>query len=551
MAGVPGHGRIQPLNESPDTPAIFAPLWRRKWLILAVALLAAAGTYLYYKRAAPVFQANTQIYLGAGAEEQVGGERKSTLPDISAQTAIINSIVVEGVRRRLRSEHNIAAARGTVRTKPTEKGGLFITITTEAHKPKAAAILANDVAQEYILRQREGHQRGIRTAIEIARRQLRRIELSNAAVPQGKGRTGLSASSVLQEATLNSKINQLEATLATTGAQQLRPAKPDFSKQIAPTPKKSALFGFVIALLLASVAAYVLERLDRRLRSLERIETIFGVPVLAAMPAVRRPIVLREGRPRPSRQLLEPLRRLHNALLLAEPLGRDGAGCPRAILFISPESGDGKSTVVADLALVRSDAGERVAVVEANLRRPVMTRFLNVGGSVGLADVLTGAQTLDEAMQSVHASRSADAEQSGQSAGGVATVVESRSLGSLLLLASGPEVSNPPALLASGAMAELVRGMAGDYDAVLLDAPSPLGVSDAMPLLPIVEGIVIVARVGHTREAAAQKLVQLLSRVASAPVLGVVVNCVTQRDLERYGFAARSAWLGRRKLSRR
>src|SRR3984893_4329631 len=190
MAGVPGHGWIQPMNQSSDTPAIFAPLWRRRWLILAVALLAALGTYAYYKRAARVFQASTQIYLGAGAEEQGGGEKRSSLPDVAAQTAIINTIIVEKVRKRLRSEHNLAAARGIVRTKATEKGGQFLTVTTEAHMPKAAATLANAVAQDYIQRQRATHQRGITTSIAIARRQLRRIELSNAAAPKDKGHSG-------------------------------------------------------------------------------------------------------------------------------------------------------------------------------------------------------------------------------------------------------------------------------------------------------------------------------------------------------------------------
>jgi tyrosine-protein kinase len=535
-----------PMNESPDAPAIFAPLWRRKWLILGVAVLAAFGTYLYYKRSAKVFQANTQLYLGAGVEELPGGEKKSSAPDVTTQNAIINSIVVESVRKRLRGEHNQAAARGTVRTKPTEKGGLFITITTEAHKPRAAATLANAVAQAYIQRQRENHQRGILTSIAIARRQLRRIELASAATPKGAKRAaGPSASSVLQEATLNSKINQLEAQLASSGAQQLKPAKPGNTKLVAPKPKRSAIFGFVIGLLLASVAAYLLERLDRRLRSLDRVEPVLGAPILAALPAARRPIVLREGRPSPSRFLLEPLRRLHTTLKLTEPVGQVRAGSPRVVLFISPDAGDGKSTLIANLALVQRDAGERVVVVEANLRRPVMDRLLNVTGSVGLADVLTGDQTPSEAMQTVQGARAASSEQPGGSDAGVATVVRSRSLGSLSLLASGNAVANPPALLAGAAMVDLLRGLADEYDSVLIDVPSPLEVSDAMPLLPLVDAIVMVARIGHTRETSAHKLVQLLTRVSSAPVLGVAVNCASQRDLQRYGFAAPRARTGR------
>jgi Mrp family chromosome partitioning ATPase/capsular polysaccharide biosynthesis protein len=521
-------------------------------MILAIAVLVAAGTYFYYKRATRVFQASTQIYLGAGAEELPGGERKSAAPNATTQLAIINSIVIETVRARLRREGNRQAAHGTIRAKAAEKGGQFIVITTEAHKPRAAATLANAVAQGYIQRQRATHRRVVNTSIEITRRQLRRIELSSAsaAKPGSKSHSGPSAASVLQTATLSSKINQLEAQLNAGGAQQLKPARPNNTRQVAPTPRKNAEFGFVIGLLLASIAAYVLGRLDRRLRSLASVESVLRAPILTALPMARNPIVRREGQPAVSRQLLEPMRRLQTTLRLTEPVGGSENGRPRSILFISPDAGDGKSTLVANLALVQRDSGDRVAVVEANLRRPVLSAFLDAVGSYGLTDVLTGAQTVDDAMQAVSTARSAVPHDVDGRAGGVATMVESSNVGSLSLLASGAQIANPPALLAGAQMAQLLRSLAVDHDSVLVDAPSPLEFSDAMPLMPVVDGIVLVARIGHTREASAHKLVELLAQVACAPVLGVVVNCVSRRDLERYGFSVIKTRPGRRKLIR-
>src|SRR3977135_3727330 len=108
------------MNDTTNPPAIFAPLWKRKWLILAVGILVAGATYFYYKRATPVYQATTQIYLGAGSEEQAPGEKgsaKTLSVNAGNQAAIINSIVVEGVRQRLRNEHGLAAANGVVRAK--------------------------------------------------------------------------------------------------------------------------------------------------------------------------------------------------------------------------------------------------------------------------------------------------------------------------------------------------------------------------------------------------------------------------------------------------
>ncbi|HYB24629.1 MAG TPA: hypothetical protein VED41_12575, partial [Solirubrobacteraceae bacterium] len=164
-------------------------------------------------------------------------------------------------------------------------------------------------------------------------------------------------------------------------------------------------------------------------------------------------------------------------------------------------------------------------------------RLLGVQDAQGLAAVLAGTLAREEAMLRVAPAPGAGAvDADTQAAGATSTVVQAQA-GSLFLLAAGGSVANPPALLASEAMTGLVRALAADFDYVLIDAPSPLEVSDVMPLLNLVDGIVAVARVGHTREASAQRLVQLLAGSANAPVLGVVANCVARKDSERYGFS--------------
>jgi Mrp family chromosome partitioning ATPase len=574
------------MNETTDAIAIFAPLWRRKWLILLVGIVVGAASYLYYRHAQRVFQATTQIYLGASAEEQAPGEKtngKSPANNVANQAQIINSIIVEKVHQQLRREGKSNVYRGSkVRAKATEKSE-FMTITTEAHTATGAALIANLTAQDYVRRQHAAHARSIEKAIAISRRQLRRIEASTVSKPStkapaeakaGEGSTGKageaktgeakggtakatetnaaaapSTASILQAANLSSKINQLEASLAVTGAQQIKPAKPATTVQLAPKPRKNAIFGFVIGLVLAAIAAYVLSRFDRRLRSLVGIEAMFGSQTLAGLPKVRRPIVYRDGRPSPSRFLLEPLRRLHTGFALGgvpqAPSNGQGAehARPRVILFTSADAGDGKSTLVADLALVQRDANQRVAIVEANFRRPVQAKLLGLDGAQGLAEVLVGSLALTDALQRVHYDEppmpaySAPPVPPPVGQAGVATMVEARA-GSLALLAGGGAVTNPPALLGNGAMSGLLRSLSDEYDYVLVDAPSPLEVSDVMPLLALVDGIVIVARAGHTREASARRLVELLSRTASAPVLGVAANCVSRKEIERFGFAA-------------
>ncbi len=406
------------------------------------------------------------------------------------QAQIINSIIVEKVHQQLRREGKAGVYRGSkVRAKATEKSE-FMTITTEAHTATGAALIANLTAQDYVRRQHAAHARSIEKAIAISRRQLRRIEASTVSKPStksapaetkagesstgkaGEAKTGEakggttkasetnaaaapSTASILQAANLSSKINQLEASLAVTGAQQIKPAKPASTVQLAPKPRKNAIFGFVIGLVLAAIAAYVLSRFDRRLRTLVGIEAMFGSQTLAGLPKVRRPIVYRDGRPSPSRFLLEPLRRLHTGFALGgvpQVLNNGQAAQharPRVILFTSADAGDGKSTLVADLALVQRDANQRVAIVEANFRRPVQAKLLGLDGAQGLAEVLVGSLPLSDALQRVHYDEppmpaySAPPVPPPMGQAGVATMVEARAGSLALLPAAAPSPTRP------------------------------------------------------------------------------------------------------------
>jgi len=559
------------MNQTTDASAMFAPIWRRKWLILVVGILVAVGTYLYYRHEArPDYQATTQVYLGAGAEEQtqigttgVATTKKSSALEPTAQATLINSSIIKAaVKEQLHKLHKTKAVRtalaGKTKAKATEKSE-FITITAEAHNAHGVALLANLTAETYVKRQNRKYQRAVEASISLTRRQLRRIE-SSTALRSSEAKSSKSSSAkssapsaaeTLQATNLSSKINELEADLGIVSVRQLNPVKPRGVVTISSTPTKNAIFGFAVGLLLASLLVYGLARLDHRLRTLAEIEAAFETEILTALRAVRRPIVYEDGQPRPSRTLRDPFQRLHTALRVGNVNRPDGHGQPRTILFVSADAGDGQSTVVADLALVQRDAGETVAVVEADLRRPVLSKLLAVNGRVGLADVLEGRLSAREAIQGVGAlppvggSGELDA-----AAGATATVVEAPATGSASLLSAGTEAANPAALLASAAMGELLHALAAEYDHVLIDASGPLEVSDVMPLLRVVDGIIIVARIGQTREISARRLVQLLARTPSAPVLGVVANGASQSDIEKYGFSTYSARGWRRRLSR-
>ena len=427
--------------------------------------------------------------------------------------------------------------------------GEFIQLSAEARTAAAVAEVANAYAQTYIKRHQANYERAVRSAIATTKTQIARIERAELAAKSKSGKGGgNSSASTLQTAALETRLNQLEGDLGVKGVEQVSVARPAKAELVGPKPKQNAIFGFVIGIVLASIAAFMMGQFNRRVRSLGDVESIFGLPVLAAVPQSRTPIVRRDAQVRPSKLLSEPLWRLHSSIHLGvqsegSPLGH----APKAILFLSAEPGDGKSTIAAGLALVQRDAGERTMLVEADFRRPTQARLLDLGAQngQGLAAVLSGHQLPSAAMERVRAAADSNGASAGRGQGGTATAVIAPPGGSVTVLRGGPQVANPPALLGRPEMGELLQTLGRDFDNVLVDAPPPLQVSDVMPLLPAVDGIVIVARIDHTRESSARRLIQLLGRTPSAPILGVVANAVKSRDMQKYGYSSGSgkrAW---------
>src|SRR5271155_5762546 len=121
------------MNETTDAAAIFKPLWKHKWLILAVGILVATLTYVYYKHRTPVYLATTQLYLGSAAEERplnnTLGKTTLSSTEVTNQVALIQSSVVsEAVHKQLLAEHDHIALRGKAHAK-SAAGSDFVTIT--------------------------------------------------------------------------------------------------------------------------------------------------------------------------------------------------------------------------------------------------------------------------------------------------------------------------------------------------------------------------------------------------------------------------------------
>jgi Mrp family chromosome partitioning ATPase len=285
---------------------------------------------------------------------------------------------------------------------------------------------------------------------------------------------------------------------------------------------------------LALILVFILERADRRLRRVEDVESAFEFPLLAVVPHSRKPLSSDDGNvvvPGPFAESFRSLRMNLRLSRIDRPL--------RTILVTSGVSGEGKSTVVRNLALSYEEAGVRVAAVEADLRRPSLADAFAVDKTPGLTDVVAGASPLEAAVQQVALKQPDDVESDvgvGLAEHDRATLTavdpsRNGSAGALAVLTSGPKPPDPPAILASARARSVVAELLEAYDLVLIDSPPLLVVSDALGLIPSVDGVVLVTRIGMTTRDAASRVLSLLARVPDVPILGVVANDLAARRL--------------------
>lgn len=202
----------------------------------------------------------------------------------------------------------------------------------------------------------------------------------------------------------------------------------------------------------------------------------------------------------------------------------------KVFVLTSSVPGEGKSTTAVNLAVTLAQAGERVAMVECDLRRPLIAARLNLDGAVGTTSVLIGKIDAADAMQSYGDT-------------------------GLDVLTCGPIPPNPSELLQSHAMEKLIDELRSRYDVVLLDAPPLLPVTDAALLATRADGAVVVVRHGKTTRDQLGHAVERLSSVG-AKTLGVVINLTPAKKTGGYGYgygygyepAEESTSKGRRKL---
>lgn len=263
---------------------------------------------------------------------------------------------------------------------------------------------------------------------------------------------------------------------------------------VTPRTELNLAIGLLLGLGVGIAQALLRDQLDRTYRSRDQLAGDTGFPVLAVVPhdrAARKDPILSEQQMHTRRA--ESFRHLRTSLRFI-----DAASPARVILVSSSAEEEGKSTTAANLAITLAVAGERVLLVDADLRRPSLERYLGIESGAGLTNALVDRTPLDQ-------------------------LVQSWPRYGLDILATGPLPPNPAELLGSDVMAEVLQSLRARYDVIVLDTPPLLPVTDAAVLSALADGVMLVVRYGSTRQDQVHQSLEGLGTIKSR-VLGTVLT---------------------------
>jgi succinoglycan biosynthesis transport protein ExoP len=422
---------------------------RRKWIVLAVTVLAFAAAAAFTALQAPKYEARTTIVVGQGGGIVQPQNANAIQPFSATMQELLKSSIV--ARTVIGSLHLALTPEQLLRK-------VSVSFNPESAALQVGVVDTSPARAEAIARKIGG---------AFSRIVALRLGKGQPAAPGVPATPGLTA--------------------VVWDPAHLVPGK------VSPKPVENLVIAVVLGLVLGLLAAFVRDYLDRSLRTVEEIEEAFAVPVIGQIATIRSD---REGarvfwdENGDFAESFRVLRANLQYLAVGRPL--------RTILVTSLAAGQGKTTVCANLSKALAHAGASVALLETDLRRPQLGNAFGVPAqSAGLTNVLVGRTSLLDAQRVVLPSL--------QSGGADDHYVS--------LLPSGPLPPNPSELLASPAMREVVGQLGSRFDFVVLDSPPILLVSDAVELAQMVDGIILVIRSDQATKDEARDLTGLVHRL--------------------------------------
>jgi succinoglycan biosynthesis transport protein ExoP len=491
-------------------------LWRRKYLIAAMILVTLGAAIFYTQRQTPLYQSSAQVLVAPISLPLQGQQSYASVNMASEQLVAASPEVAKLAQRELASD---GITPGVVSVESSLEDQTLIFAATSP-RPPAARQTADAYASAYLdnrsLQLQQDLQDGedsINAVIDDINEQIRRAE-SELAAAQASGDesratvlqlriTSLSEQLTTQQTSLNQILLAGSAPVGHVVAPAYLPSSPS-----SPDVQRNRLLGVLLGISLGVGLAFLLERLDQRVRLREDVETSTGAPLIAKIPSATMPkaglVILDE----PYAVASEAYRLLRARVLFST--SQIGSG---TIMVTSFQGREGKTTTAANLAAALAQAGKLTVLVSADLRRPSLVEFFGVERP-GLTDVLSNEVDL-------------------------LTALGPTEVQNLSVLGPGKHVDNPSELLGSEAMLGVMTRLADHADFVIVDAPPITGASDALTMASHLRHVLLVADARFAKRGTIKEAVLEL-RSVGAEVLGVVLTHVSPRDYPSYSYSAYS-----------
>jgi len=517
---VPEVGEAQGL----DVRRYLTALRRRRSLLVAT-VVGMVATVLVLSWTRPrVYEGEAHLLLQPRQTESLfssdGGDRDID-PDLAIATEIQilkGDPVQAAVREKLGPVPEVRASRVA--------DTFVVEVRARSRDPRRAASVADTYAETFVdLRRKQAAEdllaagRELTTKMSEVQAEIDQIDRRIAEAPPPQRDTVSSRMDSRrnaltdQLALFQQRLDELEvqAALASGGA-QIVARSPVPTSPVEPRPLRNAVVALFFSLLLGLTLVCLLEYLDDSVTNRDDLADVApGLPVLGEIPLVRGWAKKRCGLilsfDEEARAAAEAYRSLRTSVQML------GVERPyRTIQFTSSVSAEGKSTTVGNLGVVLARAGQRVVIVDCDLRSPRQHEFFEIDNAVGFTSVLASGVRLEDALRPVAA---ADRR--------------------LAVLPSGPIPPNPSEMLASKRTAELLYRLQEHFDVVLIDSPPVLPVTDAVALSTWVDAVVLVAAAGTTTRKPLRSAVDHLRQVG-APLVGVVLNQASLQLTYGYGY---------------
>jgi succinoglycan biosynthesis transport protein ExoP len=490
-------------TETPGLVRALKVLRERWWVVVLCPIFTMAVALAYVERQPKQYTATARLQFvsnslpsqvaGVPGEQQIDPEGVKATNVQLVTTPPVAALVARSLKLKITPTELLNDVSAS-----NPQNDYIVDVTATSQDPHLAASIANAFAEQYVVYSKAQNVGQLVSGEQLITRKTEELPPSDTV-----DRANLRG--LYQKLLLLQSVQTGNAHVVGTATEPTSPS--------SPKKKSTALIALIVGLLLGIGIAFVLNLIDRRVKSWEEFEELYGVPALASIPRLPR----RPRTPREVELTLEPFRILHNGLSLlphTHPI--------KTVLVTSAVSGEGKTSVALGLARAAAQSERNVILVEADLRRPSLEQRLDLDRSpLGLTSALhDGVDPLQLLRARI------------------------RGLENLRLLPSGPIPLNVTSLMEPRRLAEIFDTLTSNAELVIIDSAPLLPVADTRVLLDGInlDACLVVARAGVTTRDQVSRARLVFERRRMRGI-GLVVNTLAEaaNGYDYYGIGEADA----------